>query len=64
MIHRKGKRQHDPFLYFLQASGSSKDPPQIVLGDKDGEDSEDGDIHDDDKAMEELIANPIEVNIL
>ena len=41
------------------------EPPEIVVGDKDDEDSEDeediGDIHDDDDAMEDLIANPTEV---
>ena len=45
----------------MQADGSSSDPPQISLIVKD---EEDGDIHDDDKAMEELIANPKKVNTL
>ena len=49
------------FFLFLQAFGSSTDS-QISLGDKEDENSEDSDIHDDDKAMEELIANPIQVH--
>ena len=36
-------------------------PPETVVGDGDGEKSEDEDIHDDEEAMKELIAMQIEV---
>ena len=37
------------------------DPPEMVVPDKDTEDSEDNDIQDDDEAMKDLIANPTKV---
>ena len=40
------------------------EPPEIVLGEEDSEDSEDEDIHDNDESIREFIANQEEVRLL